>query len=528
MKGYGITSAVVAAATLFSAVVADVDPIVVKGSKFFYKTNGTEFFLRGVAYQQGVSSNGSSSASFVDPLADASICKRDIPYFQGLGSNVIRVYAIDATANHDECMQALQDAGIYLVSDLSEPDTSINRDSPAWDATLYARYSSVIDALAKYNNVLGFFAGNEVSNNVTNTDAAAFVKAAVRDMKSYIKAKNYRQIPVGYATSDDADIRVNIEDYFNCGPTSDSAEFWGYNIYSWCGNSSYTESGYDQRTAELANYTVPAFFAEYGCNQPEPREFTEVQALYGDQMTPVWSGGIVYEYFEETNNYGLVTVDGSSVSTLADYNALSTQLASISPSGVNSASYSPTNTVARDCPATGTAWHAASSLPPTPNQALCSCMENSLACVVNPNVNTSSFGDLFGTVCGLKSGCAGITANSTTGTYGAYSMCNPSQRLSWAFNNYFVAQKNDPSACNFNGAASTQAAASPTGSCQALFSQAGGAAGTGTVAQPTGSSTTTKKGDAGALLIPAFDFGLLKIGTAVLGAFITGAGMILL
>jgi hypothetical protein len=62
--------------------------------------------------------------------------------------------------------------------------------------------------MAKYSNTLGFFAGNEVSNEPNNTYASAFVKAAVRDTKAYIKSKNYRPIGVGYATNDDADIRV--------------------------------------------------------------------------------------------------------------------------------------------------------------------------------------------------------------------------------------------------------------------------------------------------------------------------------
>lgn len=202
-------------------------------------------------------------------------------------------------------MQMLQDAGIYLLQDLSNPSSSINRNEPTWTTELFSDYAAVVDAMANYSNVLGFFAGNEVSNDVSNTNASAFVKAAVRDMKSYIRTKNYRTIGVGYATNDNADIRIDLANYFNCGNASDAIDFWGYNIYSWCGDSSYTVSGYDQRTAEFANYSVPAFFAEYGCNTVQPRQFTEVQAIYGENMTGVWSGGIVYMYFQETNDYGM-------------------------------------------------------------------------------------------------------------------------------------------------------------------------------------------------------------------------------
>lgn len=227
-----------------------------------------------------------------------------MPVLQELNANMIRVYAVDPTKDHSQCMQMLQNAGIYVLLDLSEPGTSINRDDPQWNDDLYARYTSVIDAFQNNTNLFGYFAGNEVSNNNTNTDASAFVKAAVRDMKAYIKSKNYRSQYVGYATNDDADIRVDLANYFNCGPAEESIDFWGYNIYSWCGNSSFSESGYDVRTQEFSNYSVPAFFAEYGCNTVQPRTFSEVQAIYGDQMTGVWSGGIVYEYFQEANDYG--------------------------------------------------------------------------------------------------------------------------------------------------------------------------------------------------------------------------------
>ena len=217
------------------------------------------------------------------------------------------MYAVDPKADHTKCMQLLQDAGIYVILDLGEPATSINRDDPQWNLDIYGRYTSVVDTFQKYSNVLGFFAGNEVSNAPNNTNASAFVKAAVRDMKAYIKQKSYRTIGVGYATNDD-DQRTNLANYFNCGPPEDSIDFWGYNIYSWCGHSDPIKSSYLERTKEFSSYNVPAFFAEYGCNKNTPRKFEEIGTLYGSQMSQVWSGGIVYMYFQETNNFGMCPV----------------------------------------------------------------------------------------------------------------------------------------------------------------------------------------------------------------------------
>ena len=266
--------------------------------------------MRGIAYQQDVGGNDTVTTAgepvnFKDPLTDVEGCKRDVPLLAQLRTNTIRVYAIDTTKSHDECMGMLADAGIYLIADLSAPNISINRDTPSWDDQLYARYTSVVDTLQKYDNVIGFFAGNEVSNNASNVDAIPFVKAAVRDMKAYIKRKNYRTMGVGYAADDDAGIRGPLRNYMNCGNVEESVDFFGYNIYSWCGSdSSFKISGYADRTKEFSDYSVPAFFAEYGCNKPSPRVFDETTALYSDDMTGVWSGGIVYQWFQSTNNYG--------------------------------------------------------------------------------------------------------------------------------------------------------------------------------------------------------------------------------
>ncbi|KIV96892.1 hypothetical protein PV10_00706 [Exophiala mesophila] len=550
MKPFTAAATMVAGAALLlqSASAADLPAIVIKGSKFFYENNGTQFYMKGIAYQEEYSANSTASSTnstdnYVDPLADAAKCQRDIPYLTALGTNLIRVYAIDPTANHDQCMQMLNDAGIYVIADLSSPGNSIIRSDPAWNDDLYARYTAVIDALAGYSNVMGFFAGNEVSNNNTNTDASAFVKAAVRDMKAYIKAQNYRAIGVGYATNDDAEIREDLANYFDCGNRDDAIDFWGYNIYSWCGNSSFTESGYDQRTEEFKNYNVPVFFAEYGCNEVQPRRFTEVEALYGPDMNEVWSGGIVYMYFQEANDYGLVTVEGNSVSTLADFNFLATQIANANPTGVNSASYNPTNTAAASCPAVNAAWRATEELPPTPNQKLCECMYAALTCVPN-NVDSEDIGDLFGVVCGLSDGvCDGITANATSGEYGAYGMCNPQQQLGWALNTYYErarAAGNGASACDFSGSATIQSPVTPTGTCNDLIQQAG-SDGTGTVTSApsgtgrasggsgSGSGGSSSTSNAG---VPTFSgpshIGPIQIGIYVAVAVVSGAGMILL
>ncbi|EZG01102.1 hypothetical protein H106_08450 [Trichophyton rubrum CBS 735.88] len=516
-----------------SVVAADLDPIVIKGSKFFYKSNGTEFFMKGIAYQQEFSTNGSTSAdnSYQDPLADVKSCQRDVPLMQELQTNTIRVYAIDPKKDHKECMKLLQDAGIYVVADLSEPSTSIIRDDPKWDDDLYTRYTSVIDELAKYTNVIGFFAGNEVSNNSTNTDASAFVKAAVRDMKAYIKQKNYRPMGVGYATNDDAEIRKDMTAYFNCNMNEESIDFWGYNIYSWCGDSSYTKSGYDKVVEEFKNFNVPVFFAEYGCNEVQPRMFTEVQALYGDKMTPVVSGGIVYMYFQEENYYGLVKVEGGKPKKLPDYNNLKKQISKIKPSGVQMDSYKPTNTALSTCPTSST-WKASVKLPPSPNKDLCSCMVKSLSCVAKPSVTGKELGKLFGTVCGSdKDACKGITADATTGTYGAYSMCSPSEKLSFAFDQYYKHQSakgNGANACDFNGAATTQKSEKPSGSCANLVNQAG-QDGTGSVTSAPGSGTNKPdQGAASTVSAPSVNLGIVKLGAYVFCAVLAGAGMILI
>lgn len=97
-----------------------------------------------------------------------------MPLLEKLGVNTIRTYAIDPKADHSACMALLEKAGIYVVADLGEPALSINRESPAWNVALFDRYKGVVDNLGKYDNVIGFFSGNEVTNNNTNSKLACY------------------------------------------------------------------------------------------------------------------------------------------------------------------------------------------------------------------------------------------------------------------------------------------------------------------------------------------------------------------
>jgi hypothetical protein len=51
--------------------------------------------------------------------------------------------------------------------------------------------------------------------------------------------------------------------------------------------------------------------SEYGCTK-STRNWEETAALYSDEMTAVYSGGLAYEYSVEENNFGMVTIESSS------------------------------------------------------------------------------------------------------------------------------------------------------------------------------------------------------------------------
>lgn len=62
-----------------------------------------------------------------DPLIDNTQCKLDSNLMKSIGTNSIRVYHVDPSQDHDDCMQTFADAGIYIWLDLDTFDTQIEQ-----------------------------------------------------------------------------------------------------------------------------------------------------------------------------------------------------------------------------------------------------------------------------------------------------------------------------------------------------------------------------------------------------------------
>ncbi|CAN8104416.1 unnamed protein product [Discula destructiva] len=324
-----------------ASLVAAVPAIDVRGNYFVNNATGDRYQIVGVAYQPGGSS-AYTAAGTEDPLSSKDSCLRDAALMQLLGINAIRIYNVNPNINHDDCASVFNAAGMYMFIDVNSPlpGESINSGEP-W-TSYYAQYLNhtfaVVEAFKNYPNTAAFFAGNEViSDEAAGALDPPYIRAVIRDLKSYIAKHVTRSIPVGYSAADVRGLLFDTWSYLQCsdaedGTTDDGsrADLFALNSYSWCGNSSFTESTYDQLVAGFSNSSIPIFFSEYGCNTPYPRVFTEVPVLYSDQMSDVFSGGIVFEYTQGTNNYGLVNVsaDGSA-QLLGDFYALKNQFASL-------------------------------------------------------------------------------------------------------------------------------------------------------------------------------------------------------
>jgi hypothetical protein len=237
-----------------------------------------------------------------------------------------------------------------------------------------------MDTFQKYDNTLALFVGNENISQKQHSVVAPYLKAAARDLKAYRDARGYRAIPVGYSAADIMELRPMLQDYLTCGGNaSEAVDFFSLNSYSWCDPSDYRTSSYDKLEEYAKDFPVPIFFSETGCNVPGPRVWADQDAIFGPDMTPDWSGAIVYEWVWEQNKYGLVGYNaagptesispedaathpssadifdgflrkGTPTPVQPDFGNLQARWSSATPTGVRSADYDAGGVSTRACP----------------------------------------------------------------------------------------------------------------------------------------------------------------------------------
>jgi hypothetical protein len=176
----------------------------------------------------------------------------------------------------------------------------------------------------------------------------------------------------------------------------------------------------------------------------------------------------------------MVEIRRDSVSPHPEFSAVSSQMAQIQPSSISMAEYTPTQTARTACSSmftrsdnyTGESTMAkrpqfATALPPKPDATLCTCMMRSLVCIDNGEAestaelldskgeyvkNQTKEVNLSRTLCSQDEiGCLGTNVNATIGKYGAFSVCNSTERSSWILNKAYKDEKDMSQRCTTGG-----------------------------------------------------------------------------
>ncbi|OMJ24953.1 1,3-beta-glucanosyltransferase GAS2 [Smittium culicis] len=430
-----------------------IDPLVFKGRRIYNAKTNLDFDIKGIVYQPR---QGAPDGT-LDPLADEIGCLRDVEVFKDLGINAIRVFEIDPTKNHDVCMKALSDAGIYLLLDLSTPELSIPRNKPYWDTYLLDLYKLKVDAFTIYDNIFGFVAGNNVTINVDTVPASAFVKASIRDIKNYLKFKN-NNIPVGYSGNFDVTTSYYSQRYFGCGSDPLAmADFYGYSLNEFDADiHAYSDYFFLKARNSKISYT-PSFISQYIYSYSSSYDKFSFGPNSGTPANP-YSGGFLFEYSNEGGDYGLVNVTygNPSVNKLPIYEQFKkslNQFSSLYTQQDPCYDFKPSTVL---CELSNSNWTISNSLPPPPSVDLCDCLSKTFTCKLPSTFNQSDPNQLkalnskISDLCNNVD-CSDILTDPLKNLYGKYSGCTISQKANLILSLNFSKNNNTAQSCSIDG-----------------------------------------------------------------------------
>lgn len=312
--------------------VASLPPLTIY-QKHFYAIDGTFVPLHGVAYYPRTNA-GSLNLPSLDLYTNdfANIWERDLPILASLNTNVIRIYAVDPSQNHDNFMKRCDELGLYVIVELGAPceHCAITGDAPptCYPTTLKTRGQFIINTFTRYDNVAGFSAGNEVGTFLSTTTIvvdslinAPCLKKFIQDMQDYMAScSTLRKVPVGFAMAD-LD-RITKLQYYGCG--NQPADWIGINTYLHCNGNDTDPAqlpGYNDLLLDLQELQLPMplVITEFGCLSdsfptvngfPGQRTFVQVATFAMTNFSQELAGNIAFEYSYEVNatvakNYGL-------------------------------------------------------------------------------------------------------------------------------------------------------------------------------------------------------------------------------
>lgn len=282
---------------------AEVDPIVIKGSHFFYQTNGTAFFVsfqgclplrysrqqvRGIVYSP-IESSSTGSVIYPDPLASGPTCRRDIPYLSSLNINVILVGGTDSERDHSECMEAFSDAGIYIIAQVS-----LGGGGPVvgWDPESLKHHTNIIDSLANNTNLLGLFLAIDESNGPTDM---LYFQAEIRDMKWYMIESGHRSIPIIFRAP--PKLKDSIDFMWCHDHSPDVLAVW----MSADGGICYTEEDLDPAPDISSSMNAPQIWDNLYCftenGTVDDRSYDFLTQAFSDQASESLNGAILWSYY---------------------------------------------------------------------------------------------------------------------------------------------------------------------------------------------------------------------------------------